>query len=127
MPPSARANFAQGRVDDGEGPGWVIRARPGVTPTTASPITVTPLLGIESPHAEQQTGEHSGTNNGQEQDRQRFLDRRSSQQECDRAHKVESSAPAEHRGARQESSGRIKLESRMAPVQPDLTASAAGR
>jgi hypothetical protein len=52
----------------------VIRTRPAVTPATALAITVSPLIHIEAPQADAEAGEHSASNHGEEEDRQRFLD-----------------------------------------------------
>ena len=75
----------------------MIRSRPMVTPTTARSVALIPLPGIEAPHAEDEAEEeHSASNHGQEEDRQRLLNRNSSRERCHRAHNIESSAPAEH-------------------------------
>jgi hypothetical protein len=44
-----------------------------VTPTTALPVAVSPLLGVEAPHAEEEADVDGASNQGQEDDRQRFL------------------------------------------------------
>ena len=49
-----------------------------VTPTTAPSVALIPLPGIEAPHAEDAADEHSTSNHGQEEDRQRLLNRNSS-------------------------------------------------
>ena len=98
-PPSAGstcANLPERRVGYPEGSSRAIRSRPMVTPTTAPSVALIPLLGIKAPRAEDEAGEHSASNHGQEQNRQRLLNRNSSQERCHRAHHIESSAPAEH-------------------------------
>ena len=66
-------NLSQRRIDDGEGPDRVIRTRPISTPATVIAVAVSPLLGIEAPHAEEEADENGASNQGQEQDWQRFL------------------------------------------------------
>jgi hypothetical protein len=73
MPPPARANLSQRRIDDGEGLDRVIRTRPISTPATALAVAVSPLLGIEAPHAEQEADEDGASNQGQAEHWQRFL------------------------------------------------------
>jgi hypothetical protein len=72
-PLAACANLSQRRIDDGEGPDRVIRAGPISTAATALAVAVSPLLGIEAPHAEQEADKDGASNQGQEEDWQRFL------------------------------------------------------
>jgi hypothetical protein len=51
----------------------VIRTRPISTPATALVVAVSPLLGIEAPHAEQEADKDGASNQGQKEDWQRFL------------------------------------------------------
>jgi hypothetical protein len=71
--PPARTNLSQGRIDDGEGPDRLIRTRPISTAAAALAVAVSPVLGIEAPHAEEEADENGASNQGQEQDWQRFL------------------------------------------------------
>jgi hypothetical protein len=61
------------------------------TPTTALAAAVSPLLGVEAPHAEDEADEDGASNQGQEEDWQRLLWQQDSPQGCD-AHAPESSA-----------------------------------
>ena len=68
----ARANLAQRRVDDAQRSSRAIRAGPTIAPTTTF-AALSPLIGIEAPHAEEEAGEYRASNHGQKEDRQRFL------------------------------------------------------
>jgi hypothetical protein len=62
--PPARANLAQRRIDDDQRSRRAIQARPTATSTTAPVAVVSPLIGIEAPHADDEAGEHSASNHG---------------------------------------------------------------
>jgi hypothetical protein len=79
FPRPARADLAQGRVDDGKR--FDRRARTWTTSaaTVVSSVAVGSMLGIEAPHAEHQADEDDAPDNRQQQDRKGLVDRNGSQ------------------------------------------------
>jgi hypothetical protein len=85
----ARPDLSQWRVDDRQGPSRVIRSRPTVPPATVLAIAVSSLIDIEAPHTEEETDPDGASDQGQQEDRHRLLQRDDSQESRDGAHAPE--------------------------------------